>query len=61
MRRLREALEIAREAGLPRRQGGAYINIADVLHVSGRTEEALDGARARGSRPARRARAPTTG
>ncbi len=38
---LREALEIAREAGLPREVMAAHVNLADVLHVSGRTEDAL--------------------
>jgi len=42
---LREALEIAGEAGLPREVTAAYINLADVLHVSGRTPEALAVAR----------------
>jgi ATP/maltotriose-dependent transcriptional regulator MalT len=42
---LREALEIAREAGLPREVTAAYINLADVLHVSGRTADALEVAR----------------
>jgi ATP/maltotriose-dependent transcriptional regulator MalT len=42
---LREALEIAREAGLPREVTAAYINLADVLHVSGRTADALAVAR----------------
>ena len=38
---LREALETAREAGLPREVTAAYINLADVLHMSGRTADAL--------------------
>ena len=42
---LREALEIAREAGLPREVTNAYINLADILHVNGRTDEALEVAR----------------
>ena len=58
---LREALEIAREAGLPREVTAAYINLADVLHISGRTRDALDGG-ARGARDAAPpARARTTG
>ncbi len=42
---LREALEIARESGFPREVTAAYINLADVLHVSGRTADALAVAR----------------
>jgi ATP/maltotriose-dependent transcriptional regulator MalT len=42
---LREALEIARDAGLSREVTAAYINLADVLHVSGRTADALAVAR----------------
>jgi ATP/maltotriose-dependent transcriptional regulator MalT len=42
---LREALEIAREAGLPREVTNAYINLADILHANGRTDEALEVAR----------------
>jgi DNA-binding CsgD family transcriptional regulator len=42
---LREALEIAREAGLPREVTAVYINLADVLHVSGHTADALEVAR----------------
>jgi ATP/maltotriose-dependent transcriptional regulator MalT len=42
---LREALEIAREAGFPREVTAAYINLADVLHVNGRTADALAVAR----------------
>jgi ATP/maltotriose-dependent transcriptional regulator MalT len=38
---LRQALETAREAGLAREVTAAYINLADVLHVSGRTADAL--------------------
>jgi ATP/maltotriose-dependent transcriptional regulator MalT len=38
---LREARETAREAGLPREVTAAYSNLADVLHVSGRTADAL--------------------
>jgi ATP/maltotriose-dependent transcriptional regulator MalT len=42
---LREALETARDAGLPREVTAAYINLADVLHINGRTRDALDVAR----------------
>ncbi|HET8821837.1 MAG TPA: AAA family ATPase [Thermoleophilaceae bacterium] len=42
---LRESLAIAREEGLEMEAGGAWINIADVLHLAGRTEEALETAR----------------
>ncbi len=42
---LRESLAIAREEGLEMEEGGAWINIADVLHLAGRTEEALEAAR----------------
>jgi ATP/maltotriose-dependent transcriptional regulator MalT len=42
---LREALDIAREAGLAREVTAAYINLADVLHVSGHTADALAVAR----------------
>ena len=38
---LREALDTAREAGFPREVTAAYINLADVLHMSGRTADAL--------------------
>jgi ATP/maltotriose-dependent transcriptional regulator MalT len=38
---LREALDTARDAGLPREVTAAYINLADVLHVNGRTADAL--------------------
>jgi ATP/maltotriose-dependent transcriptional regulator MalT len=41
---LRESLEIAREEGLEMEEGGAWINISDVLNLAGRTEEALDAA-----------------
>jgi ATP/maltotriose-dependent transcriptional regulator MalT len=39
---LREALQIARAAGLPREVTAAYINLADVLHVNGHTADALE-------------------
>jgi ATP/maltotriose-dependent transcriptional regulator MalT len=39
---LREALEISRDAGLEREVTNAYINLADVLHVNGRTDQALE-------------------
>jgi ATP/maltotriose-dependent transcriptional regulator MalT len=42
---LREALETARDAGLSREVTAAYINLADVLHMNGRTRDALDVAR----------------
>jgi ATP/maltotriose-dependent transcriptional regulator MalT len=42
---LRESLEIARAEDLPMEEGGAWINIADVLSLAGRTEEALAVAR----------------
>ena len=42
---LRESLAIARDEGLEMEEGGAWINIADVLHLAGRTEEALETAR----------------
>ena len=38
---IRESLEIAREEDLPMEEGGAWINMADVLSLAGRTEEAL--------------------
>ena len=41
---LRESLEIAREEGLEMEEGGAWINISDVLNLAGRTEEALEAA-----------------
>ena len=41
VRLLRESLAIAHELGLGMEEGGAWINIADVLHLAGRTEEAL--------------------
>jgi len=44
-RRLREALAIARERGLLDETGTAYGNLADVLHATGRTREALETAR----------------
>ncbi|MBB4661632.1 helix-turn-helix transcriptional regulator [Conexibacter arvalis] len=40
--RLREALSIARERGLLDETGTAYGNLADVLHATGRTREALE-------------------
>jgi ATP/maltotriose-dependent transcriptional regulator MalT len=42
---LRQSLAIAREEGLEMEEGGAWINIADVLHLAGRTDEALETAR----------------
>jgi ATP/maltotriose-dependent transcriptional regulator MalT len=42
---LRESLAIAREENLPMEEAGAWINIADVLNLAGRTEEALAAAR----------------
>jgi DNA-binding CsgD family transcriptional regulator/tetratricopeptide (TPR) repeat protein len=39
---LRESLAIAREMGLPMEQGGALINIAEILHIAGRSDEALE-------------------
>jgi DNA-binding CsgD family transcriptional regulator len=42
---LRESLHIAHELGLPWDEGGAWVNIADVLHLAGRTREAIDVAR----------------
>jgi len=42
VRLLRESVAIAHELGLPMEEGGAWINIADVLHLSGRTREALE-------------------
>ena len=41
---LRESLAIAREEGLEMEEGGAWINISDVLNLAGRTEEALEAA-----------------
>src|SRR5215217_1598368 len=41
---LRESLEIARAEGLEMEEGGAWINISDVLHLAGRTDEALEAA-----------------
>ena len=41
---LRESLEIAREEGLGMEEGGAWINISDVLNLAGRTDEALEAA-----------------
>jgi ATP/maltotriose-dependent transcriptional regulator MalT len=45
VRMLRESLGIAREVGVPWDEGGAWINIADVLHLAGRTQEAVTVAR----------------
>ncbi len=42
---LREALAIAREAGLPAEEGSAWLNLADVLNMAGRTAEGLAVAR----------------
>jgi ATP/maltotriose-dependent transcriptional regulator MalT len=42
---LREALEIGKEAGLYREVTAAYINLADVLHLNGRTADGLEVAR----------------
>jgi ATP/maltotriose-dependent transcriptional regulator MalT len=42
---LRESLAIAQEVGLPMEQGGALINIAEILHIAGRSDEAIDVAR----------------
>ncbi len=41
---LRESLAIASEEGLEMEEGGAWINISDVLNLAGRTEEALEAA-----------------
>jgi DNA-binding NarL/FixJ family response regulator len=41
VKHLRESLEIAHEEDLPMEEGGAWINIADILNLAGRTEEAL--------------------
>src|SRR5215213_1829099 len=41
VRLLRESLAIAHDLGLPMEEGGAWINIADIRHLAGRTEEAL--------------------
>ena len=38
---LREALTIAREADLPGEEGSAWLNLADLLNMAGRTEEGL--------------------
>src|ERR671915_536232 len=43
---LREALALVREHGLDDHLGRATINLADVLHLNGRSEEALEIARA---------------
>lgn len=40
--RLREALAIARERGLVEEASASYGNLADVLHATGRTREALE-------------------
>jgi DNA-binding NarL/FixJ family response regulator len=45
VKHLRESLELAREENLSMEEGGAWINIADILSLAGRTEEALDVAR----------------
>jgi len=42
---LRESLDIARELGHEMDMGGAWVNIADVLNLAGRTREALEVAR----------------
>ena len=42
---LRESLAIASDEHLEMEEGGAWINIADVLNLVGRTQEALDIAR----------------
>jgi ATP/maltotriose-dependent transcriptional regulator MalT len=42
---LREALGIARDAGLPAEEGSAWINLADLLNLGGNTREALAVAR----------------
>jgi DNA-binding CsgD family transcriptional regulator len=39
---LRESLAIAHEEGLDYEESGAWINIADVFHLGGRTREALE-------------------
>jgi ATP/maltotriose-dependent transcriptional regulator MalT len=39
---LRESLAIARDEGLQMEEGGAWINISDVLNLAGRTDEALE-------------------
>ncbi len=38
---LRRGLELAHEADLPNEQSRAYLNLADVLHVAGRSDDAL--------------------
>ena len=43
---LRESLAIAREEDLPMEEGGAWINIADVLNLAGRTRGGAGGGRA---------------
>jgi tetratricopeptide (TPR) repeat protein len=45
MKMLRESLVIARELGSPWDEGGAWVNIADILHLAGRTREAIEVAR----------------
>ncbi len=45
VRLLRESLAIAREMDLSMEQGGAIINIAEILHMYGRSDEALEIAR----------------
>ncbi|HEX4717246.1 MAG TPA: AAA family ATPase [Thermoleophilaceae bacterium] len=42
---LRQAIDMARADGRPDAMGIAYLNLADVLHLRGRHEEALDVAR----------------
>ena len=42
---LREALEIARANNLPDELSGAYVNLADLLHLAGRSDEAIELAR----------------
>jgi tetratricopeptide (TPR) repeat protein len=42
---LRESLAVAREEGLEMEEGGAWINISDVLYLAGRTEDALEASR----------------
>jgi ATP/maltotriose-dependent transcriptional regulator MalT len=42
---LRESLSVAQEHELPMEVGGAYINMAEVLHLVGRTQEGLAVAR----------------
>ena len=58
---LRESLAIASEEGLEMEEGGAWINIADVLNLAGRTEEALEAAREGLETAHTRTGAPPTG